>query len=447
MSVFPFVIIPEEATSDSLRSNHPFTWKALMLQACMDDGHRQQALGKEVLQELSEALLTRPRKSLDLLQGLILFVAWHHSDLTSFQSSNLLGLARSLCFSLGFHEGRMGDSMKNSTFGATPACLERMRAFAGTYYLITSIYTTSKITDAFMNTTYLEQLCGLLESRAVYPTDKLVAYLLRGQKLAQNISLNLSNSSNSQFVLLPTMMIVKNLQSQVENFKASLPEDLRDNDILMSNLHTAEALLYEVGLQEVGPGAGGLEGTDRLEVLWSLLTCSKAFFALRLGGPKDCYVRFPCISSVDFMYMFITSLKLITLHAPGWDLARVRQDLKLPELVDRQIQELEAGIQFRKRRNCLSATGNQWTMDPLVRLVTVLKGIAAAIRTMPEPAPMTPLVHNDAPPSTNAEEAEFDMGIVSGLVPDSWPGLWAPDDQNFDGDWTCNSPMPELPSV
>lgn len=153
--------------------------------------------------------------------------------------------------------------------------------------------------------------------------------------------------------------------------------------ILMSNLHTAEALLYEVGLQEVGPGAGGLEGTDRLEVLWSLLTCSKAFFALRLGGPTDCCVRFPCISSVDFMYMFITSLKLITLHAPGWDLVRIRQDLKLPELVDRQIQELEAGIRFRKRRSCLSATGNQWIIDPLVRLVTVLKGIAAAIRTMP----------------------------------------------------------------
>lgn len=76
MSVFPFVIIPEQATSASLRSNHPFTWKALMVQACMDDGHRQQVLGKEVLQELSEALLTKPRKSLDLLQGLILFVAW-----------------------------------------------------------------------------------------------------------------------------------------------------------------------------------------------------------------------------------------------------------------------------------------------------------------------------------------------------------------------------------
>lgn len=74
--IFPFVMIPAHTTSAWLRPERPFTWKALMLQSCSNDGYRQHVLGKELLNDISEALLTRPRKSLDLLQGLILFVAW-----------------------------------------------------------------------------------------------------------------------------------------------------------------------------------------------------------------------------------------------------------------------------------------------------------------------------------------------------------------------------------
>jgi hypothetical protein len=100
-----------------------------------------------------------------------------------------------------------------------------------------SFYTTSKRTDAFMNTTYLDLLCRVLENKAQYPTDKLAAHLVKVQQLAQNISLTLSSNTSSQLFLLPTTMVVKNLQSQIENLKANLPADLRENGKTENELH------------------------------------------------------------------------------------------------------------------------------------------------------------------------------------------------------------------
>ena len=57
----------------------------------------------------------------------------YHYNLNSFQMTNLLYLARSMCASLGFSELQGTNEPKDFS----SECLERMRAFAGTYYLVT----------------------------------------------------------------------------------------------------------------------------------------------------------------------------------------------------------------------------------------------------------------------------------------------------------------------
>lgn len=54
-----------------------------------------------------------------------------HYALTTFQVTNLLGLARSLCTSLGFNENK--TVMEPQDYGSEK--LDQMRAFAGAYYL------------------------------------------------------------------------------------------------------------------------------------------------------------------------------------------------------------------------------------------------------------------------------------------------------------------------
>lgn len=82
--MFPFVIVPPNLSSEQLKWERPFLWKAVMLEACSLDASRQVKLGRELLREMTEALLTHPRKSVDLLQGLLLFLAWYDATDISF---------------------------------------------------------------------------------------------------------------------------------------------------------------------------------------------------------------------------------------------------------------------------------------------------------------------------------------------------------------------------
>jgi hypothetical protein len=154
--LFPFAVVPPDMTAAQMREQRPFFWKAIMMEACLFEGARQVALGNELLREVSQAAFVRPEKSLDLLHGLQLLIAWlvprsrycrsrsglltvvsrdvrYHYNLNNFQMVNLLFLARSITLSLGSAEpkGLPDDG------GYGSESLELMRAFAGTYYLVT----------------------------------------------------------------------------------------------------------------------------------------------------------------------------------------------------------------------------------------------------------------------------------------------------------------------
>lgn len=130
--VFPFVALSPNTTAAELRTHRPFVWKGVMMAACRLDGARQIVLGNALLREVMGASFLRPQKGLDLLQGLQLLVAWFHYNVNSFQMTNLLYLMRSLCSGLCLLEGVVEEAPQ-----AKQHSLEQMRAFAGSYYLIT----------------------------------------------------------------------------------------------------------------------------------------------------------------------------------------------------------------------------------------------------------------------------------------------------------------------
>ncbi|KAK8126103.1 uncharacterized protein PG998_001862 [Apiospora kogelbergensis] len=376
MHLFPFVIVPPPMSAAQLRSERPVLWKAVMLQACHLEGSRQVFMGRKLLQELSEALLTKPRKGLDVLQGLLLYVGWFHYALSTFQVTNLLGLARSLCTSLGFNENK--TEMEPRDYGAVQ--LEQMRAFAGTYYLSTYTFLTSKRPDAVGNTAYLQVVSRIIGAKAESPTDAMLVRLLEIQQMAHSISLTFADGSNSlarpQFSALPLIMMVKGFQAQIETFRSKLPAGcLRDSPTLMAHMQVAEILLYEVGMQESLCEADGLTCLDRLELLWSLLGVCKANLALRLEErTPNCFApRFLGISSYDFMYAFITCLKLTNLGGvPGWDPGHVRRDLRLGDLIEQLRGQIMSMIERREKGGF-----HYWSPeeDPYRRLIDLLNGL------------------------------------------------------------------------
>ena len=74
---FPFVVLPLDSVSQSLHQERPLLWKAIMVASSHENSHRQMTLGADLVEDLVMRLLFRAEKSLDLLQSLLVLVAWY----------------------------------------------------------------------------------------------------------------------------------------------------------------------------------------------------------------------------------------------------------------------------------------------------------------------------------------------------------------------------------
>jgi len=73
---FPFVVVPPDATFLGLKGESPFVLLISLMVACRDDSELQNALAKKIREIISFAVLVKGDQSLDLLQGVMLFLAW-----------------------------------------------------------------------------------------------------------------------------------------------------------------------------------------------------------------------------------------------------------------------------------------------------------------------------------------------------------------------------------
>jgi hypothetical protein len=72
----PFVVIPQNMKAERLRREKPFLYMSVMMAASFENTAIQLRLGKNALEQLTERLILRGEKSLDLLQGLLVYLSW-----------------------------------------------------------------------------------------------------------------------------------------------------------------------------------------------------------------------------------------------------------------------------------------------------------------------------------------------------------------------------------
>jgi hypothetical protein len=76
-SHFPFVLVPPKWTLDSLRRERPFLLLSILSFAAHHNEKVQLRLELELRESLSKKVIVHCEKSLDLLQGVLLYLAWY----------------------------------------------------------------------------------------------------------------------------------------------------------------------------------------------------------------------------------------------------------------------------------------------------------------------------------------------------------------------------------
>ncbi|KAK4188676.1 protein priB [Podospora australis] len=357
--LFPFVRVPRHLTSAQIREQRPFLWKAVMMEACHQDGPRQMVLGNRLLEDISEAAFMPVKATLDMLQGTQLLVAWFNYNLVKSQTTNLLFLIRSITSSLNYDDLEGEDGWSSES-------LEKMRAFAGTYYMVTVAFTTNKNPDYMVESPCLSKCCQILRSRREYETDELLVYLVRTQQATQYVARSLKQHNTHQKEIQPLAALIEKLRRGLHTFKSTLPPDIKENPAIKGHIQVAELLLYQSSFHEPetshwssqeSPVVPMSPTEERLQMLWDCARVVREFLAARFEYKMTDYPRFVCMSSFPFTFVFLTLLKLMTLRLPGWDLKTVREELGFEQFVERQIEDMEFTAARRKKRSRSRVSG------------------------------------------------------------------------------------------
>ncbi|KAM3561191.1 hypothetical protein ARSEF4850_003326 [Beauveria asiatica] len=361
---FPFVVVPRDMSSEDLRDRRPFLWKGMMLTASFFDAARQTRLGGELLSDMARAAVVEGVKTLDLLQGMQLLIAWYQYAVKGHQLTNLLFLARSMCVNLS------SPNCEPLPSDARYSQLDPLRAYTATYYINTIVFATNKKTDVFMNTSHVELCLKTLDNAAEYPSDAFLVKLVKSQQIAQNIALAMSFDP-SQPMQLPIPVLVQTFQDQIKSFRETLPKHLQDDASLAGHLLISEILLTDIALSDQYCGPASMPVETRLELLWSCIRSLRAFFRARFLHRDIDKPRYVNLTTSDVAYSLITSIKLLTLRLPGWDPKQVAAELTITHMLHWQINDLALIIE--KRRSEPTAGGAPpIAEDPFERLLRLL---------------------------------------------------------------------------
>ncbi len=101
-SQFPFVVTPPGVNLAQLQQSRPFLAKVIRMVASIQCRRSMWGQSRTVLHHISDAVIMRPERSLDLLQGMLVFLGYYHYYcLGHGQFNSLTHLAISMCGDMG----------------------------------------------------------------------------------------------------------------------------------------------------------------------------------------------------------------------------------------------------------------------------------------------------------------------------------------------------------
>jgi hypothetical protein len=134
MPLNPFVVVPPTINAAGLAETKPFLMAAIKTVASFRSLRSMRAQTYYLMKHLSDHILIRSERSLDLLQGLIVIISWYqYHCFIHAQLSNLVGLATSLISDMGLTRPKYIPGQFDPN-GPKAHTADEKRAFAGVWF-------------------------------------------------------------------------------------------------------------------------------------------------------------------------------------------------------------------------------------------------------------------------------------------------------------------------
>ncbi|KAJ4006465.1 hypothetical protein NW766_010555 [Fusarium irregulare] len=270
----------------------------------------QRQIGEEVKMQAHQRVLMESESSLELLQGVLVYIAWYQYFF-SYEKQQIVQLAQ-LCVSLVHNLGldqnpnntrRKVDLGPDETAPGRKAArsTDQLRALLGTYCTASWVSTKFRTRCAIPYTGYIKQSWELLGAREEYPSDILIAHLVRINELSRRICDtfgydDLENTGiKGEFV---SSMALQTLSNESTLLKSSIPPAIQNEFAIKVELYLLDTLIGEVSLHDdfwdhsgmansLAMSNPSLSTSTRLSILFNLLRSCKALNDAVIDCPDE----------------------------------------------------------------------------------------------------------------------------------------------------------------
>ncbi|RAK81612.1 transcription factor domain-containing protein [Aspergillus fijiensis CBS 313.89] len=364
LQFLPLIHIPATTNAQDLKHQSPFLWRCI---TAVESKHaaRQAALCVTIRELAGKRLLVDCDKSLDLLQGVLVYLAWvtFHSQPQKSSLCIYAQMAIGLVFELGLNKPAPPDlSMTVSNSNAvghmpglkasisTRRTMNERRAVLSCFVLTSIIAQFLGRMDPLRWTPHMNECLDILAQSDESPGDGVLVQITRTRLLADQILQG--PWSEGVYGLHPTQALaafhLKAFESRLETIKVEMPIPLADNKPILFHLYDTEISLYEVAL--VKPPPDEEMSSQRLGHLYACLHVVKQFFDLFFTIAPAEYTSLALSYLTQVSHCLVTLFRLSTLDYPGWDKAAVKGTVDLlavAEQIATRMSQVAAAVGMR----------------------------------------------------------------------------------------------------
>ncbi|KAL3464601.1 hypothetical protein BJX64DRAFT_275790 [Aspergillus heterothallicus] len=351
---FPFITISPPYTAAGIKADSPFLWKCMVALHCKDIPRRN-ALHTELKETLAKTLLVDCHRSFDLLQALLVYLAWLGFECQPRKVSlgPYMQMATGLVLDIGLNKPPPSspDSMGTQFIKHGPGVcrpwislsrtMEERRAVVACFAICCSISQTLARTDYLRWTPHMSECLDVLANTKATPDDAILVQIVRAQRVVDKVIRTFGNGSEGvddrTNAGAPLSFYLKGLQSEVDDIRAQMPPELHQNSIVLSHLYYAEMVIHETAVLKSPSPDQGID-LSHLDHLYACLSALRQRFEIFLSLPVVAYLSLPVTTLMHTAHSMVALFRLSILEYPGWDTVVVRQTADLLSLT-RQIAD------------------------------------------------------------------------------------------------------------
>ncbi|RSL51521.1 hypothetical protein CEP54_011392 [Fusarium duplospermum] len=336
MPLFPFVWISLDESPEKLFRERPMLYMAIMVVACQQNVDAQLELAQRWREELGRRIWAQGEKNLHLLQGVLVYLAWHHIHLQlGSQLNNLVHTAMSLAEELGISREKSSNTKTspgglNDYFTANQGTREKTneerRCYLGLFWINSVLRMCVKDTCPMPGGQSIEEARLALQQSAELPCDEYLVQLVRVQQAANTIDKTFYQDMSTTEATLPSavLMAVSHLERDIEAIRTSLPSGLPQQELLLMSCHVLQIFLYKVGMDDRLLHSVDTDGSSTYSLrlshlLASCLNAVKAEASSVLSLANSVILSMPYLNWIQIGHAILIFSRLLVTHHSSWD--------------------------------------------------------------------------------------------------------------------------------